>query len=295
MKKRKQAIDLNQRGIELEEHGRHDEAILFYRQAHVADPSWSVPLYNLGLVFKRQKRWEESLEFNQRAAALAPDDDAAWWNLGIAATALGRWDVARQAWRGYKIPIPDGEGPIDFPCGFGPIRLNPDSEGEVVWAYRLDPARAELASIPLPESRHRWRDIILNDGAPVGYRQYGGQELPVFNALELLQASPFGTYVATIAMFGDREQIARLAQTAERLEGSAEDWTTSTKIICKACSEGRPHEMHDTAAPPADGVHVVGVAARSREHASEILFVWESGEEDVEVQSLDDALEPGPS
>ena len=85
-------------------------------------------------------------------------DKAAWWNLGIAATALGRWDVARSAWRGFGINMPKGDGPIDFPCGTCPIRINPDGDAEVVWAERIDPARAELLSIPFPESNHRWKD-----------------------------------------------------------------------------------------------------------------------------------------
>ena len=236
---------------------------------------------------------EESLEHNRRAAALDPKNQAAWWNMGIAATALGRWDAARAAWKGFGIDVPDGQGPIDLPCGYGPIRINPDGDAEVTWAYRLDPARAELASIPFPESGHRWKDVVLNDGAPNGYRQYKGQELPVFDALELLERSPFGTYVAHVKMPDRRDYLVQLAERAADLEGSAEDWSTSVRIICKACSEGRPHEVHDTKAAPADGVHLIAIAARDRKHASNLLHVWESGLDEVRVESLDEALAPG--
>src|SRR5262249_40245091 len=145
------------------------EAIELYQRAVRTAPAWPAPLYNLGLLFKNERQWQESLDYNRRATTIDPKYQAAWWNLGIAATALGRWDMARRAWRGFGIEVPSGDGPIELPCGYGPIRLNPKGDAEVVWAYRIDPARAVLASIPFPESKHGWRDVVLNDGAPTGY------------------------------------------------------------------------------------------------------------------------------
>jgi tetratricopeptide (TPR) repeat protein len=292
MRQRKRAAQLNALAGELQEQGEPDRAIELYLQADAADPTWSVPLYNLGLLFKNQRQWDESAKYNRRATTVDPKNEAAWWNLGIAATALGRWELARQAWRGFGIQVPDGEGPIDFPCGFGPFRLNPDGDGEVVWAYRLDPARAEIASIPLPESGFRWSDVVLNDGAPVGYRKYKGKNVPVFNVIHLLEASRFGTYVAHVAMPPEHEHLVRLAEVAERLEGAAEDWSTSVRILCKACSEGRAHKEHDTQAAPADGFHVLGVAARDREQAEAILSTWTEGVDGIRIESLEVVLEP---
>jgi tetratricopeptide (TPR) repeat protein len=295
MTKREKAADVNRLGLELKEQGRLNDAARLLRKAAALDPSWDAPLYNLALLYKHQKRWKQALKYNREATALNPGNDAAWWNLGIAATALGQWDLARQAWRSFGIEVPDGEGPIDFPCGFGPIRLAPDGDAEVVWAYRLDPARAELASIPFPESGHRWRDVVLNDGAPCGYRQFRGQEGPVFNALQLLEASPFGTYVARVTMPAEGQAAGQLAEIAARLEGSAEDWSTSVRILCKACSEGRPHGEHDREATPPAGQHLVGIAARNCKHATAILAQWEAEAEGVHVESPDCALAPGPS
>jgi tetratricopeptide (TPR) repeat protein len=293
MKRRRLAVAANQLGLKAKEKGRLQEAQEHYQRAVALDPTWSVPLYNLGLLFKEQRQWEQSLDYNQRATALDPSSEAAWWNLGIAATALGRWDVARAAWRGFGIKIPEGEGPLDFPCGYGPIRLNADGDGEVVWAHRIDPARAVISNIPLPESRHRWQDVVLNDGAPVGYRTYKGKEIPVLNALQLLEASAFGTFVARVQMPNRRDYLLKLAEIAEKGEGSAEDWSTSVRMICKACSEGRLHETHDTQAAPPEGTHLIALAARDRAHASSILSAWESRMEDVHVEWLDDAVPPG--
>jgi hypothetical protein len=293
MTKRERAQRLNGKAMRLEERGRLKEAVELYRRAAEVDPGWAAPLYNLGLLYKNRGKWSLSLCYNRRAAEVDPRDEAAWWNLGIAATALGRWSIARRAWRACGIAVPDGDGPVDFPCGFGPIRLHPQGEAEVVWAHRIDPARAVLASIPFPESNHGWKDVVLNDGAPTGYRQYQGREVPVLDALELLERSPFGTYVARVALPPGRRRIAKLADVADEREGSAEDWSTSVRLLCRACSEGRPHEDHDTEAAPPDRVHWIGIAARSLKHAAEILSAWESGSPGAGVESLEEALAPG--
>jgi tetratricopeptide (TPR) repeat protein len=192
LSKRKRAGRANARGRKLSEKGDNSGAIKQYLDAIALDPTWAAPAYNLGLVYKYAGQWQASLESNLRATELAPEDQANWWNLGIAATALGQWDVARRAWRGAGIDVPDGEGPLDFPCGFNPIRLNPDGEGETVWSERLDPARARLSNIPM--ANYCFGDVVLNDGAAVGYRELNGDEVPVFNCLALLEPSSLSTW-----------------------------------------------------------------------------------------------------
>jgi tetratricopeptide (TPR) repeat protein len=288
MNKREQAEEFNAVARALHDRGEVDNAIALYKKAAAVDPSWSVTLFNLGLVFKQQRRWKESLQYNRQATEIDPRHEAAWWNLGIAATALRRWQVARSAWRGFGIDVPAGKGPLDFPCGSTPIRINPDGQAEVVWANRLDPARAALISIPFPESGHRWGDVVLNDGAPNGYRRSDGREYPVFDALELLDQSPFATYVARVRMPNKEAYIDDLTRQAAELEGNAEDWSTSTAVICKACSEGRPHERHDHERKPLKGAHLIGIAARNRDHATEILHAWETGKKGIRIEWLAD-------
>jgi hypothetical protein len=293
MTKKEKAAQLNGRANNLEERGALKQAIKLYQRAARVDPHWPSPLYNLGLLFKNERRWAKSLQYNRRATAVDPKLEPAWWNLGIAATALGRWDLARLAWQAYGLEVPGGDGPVDFPCGYSPIRLDPEGDAEIVWANRIDPARAVLASIPFPESKHCWGDVVLNDGAPNGYRTYQGQEVPVLDALQLLERSVFGTYMACVTLRPGRKRLVKIAKVAAGLGGSAEDWSTSTRLLCRACSEGRLHESHDTAAAPPDGVHWIGIAARSRRHAAKILSAWEAGTNGIKVESLDEALPRG--
>jgi tetratricopeptide (TPR) repeat protein len=282
---RERAEARNERGRQLDRKGRTREAIREYELAREADPDWSVPHYNLGLIYKYAGDWRRSLECNQRAAALDPADQAGWWNLGIAATALGEWREARRGWRGCGIDVPEGDDPLDFPCGRTPVRLRPREDAEVVWSQRLDPARASILNIPFPESGFRWKDVVLNDGAPNGYRMLEDQEVPVFDCLALLERSAFSTFVAEVEMAsaGDADQLAELAASCGL---AAEDWSTSVEVLCKACSEGRPHARHDHAAPDVKGPHRIAIAARCMEDVRKLVDDWRAQARSVRILSI---------
>jgi tetratricopeptide (TPR) repeat protein len=267
------ADSLNSLGNDLLDEGRLPEAEAAFMRAAEADPTWYAPWYNLGLLYKRQHRWRESVQASQRAVECNATTEA-WWNLGIAATAIENWQVARRAWRGCGITIPDGDGPLDLNLGLVPIRLNPEKDAEVVWAHRIDPARAIIASVPLQASGYAEGDLVLHDGVPNGRRIVDGRSVPVFDVLERLTRSPRRSHEAWIdaASPGD---VDILRSMAEALEMSIEDWTDSLEIICKACSEGIPHERH---APPQTGEWVtrrrVGISALTADAAIEILERW---------------------
>jgi len=271
---------LNEKGLALKAQGRWEEAVTCYEAAIRASPDWAVPWFNLGLVYKHQRQWESSFRFNRKALELDPRDEAARWNLGIAATALGDWPTARYAWRGFGMKIPDGKGPIDENFGMIPIRIQPMAVSEVVWAVRLDPARAMLDSVPLPESHRRWRDLVLNDGEPKGYRVWNGSEVPVLEEIELLAPSSFNTFAVEMSCEKPEHRDA-LLQTLNQLdEVRAEDWTANVRFICKACSEGRPHAHHSQGTSASAGEwqrdRRLGVAARNAERIRPALDQWSS-------------------
>jgi tetratricopeptide (TPR) repeat protein len=102
------AIRYDQKGSELRDAGDVDGAIRYYEKAIRHAPQWSVPWYNLGLVYKYERQWQESFRCNAEAVELDPSDEAAIWNMGVAATALGWWPEARSAWRQFGIRISEG-------------------------------------------------------------------------------------------------------------------------------------------------------------------------------------------
>lgn len=293
--KRGRASSANERGRELDRLGQTSEAVDEYSRACNIDPEWAVPRYNLGLVYKYARRWELSLEHNLRASQLDPDDQAGWWNLGIAATALGRWDVARFAWRGAGVDVPDGDGPIDYPCGTAPIRLNPDGAAEVVWSERLDPARALVRNIPLADSGFRFRDVVLNDGAGTGWRKLNGVDVPVFNCLDLLRPSRFSTWVAEVELDSadatNAESLDRLRELAEERELAAEDWSSSLRLLCKACSEGAPPSDHDHPSVDLGGRRRLAIAAPDGDVARRLLDDWRASADKVTLVEFELALD----
>ena len=265
------AEELNDRGRALDEAGDSCAAESAYRAAIAAAPHWAAPYYNLGLLYKYQSRWRNSLELNQRAAAVDPENEAAWWNLGIAATALGEWAEARRAWAKCGMKVPPGDGPPDFNFGITPVRLDPNGDGEVVWAHRIDPARAEILSVPLPASPHNAGEIVLTDGAADGYRKVRDVEYPVFNVLGVLQPSALRKYIIELAAV-DRAAVEALEGLAIELGGAAEDWGSTTNILCSECSRGVPHEHKESPEHPAHP-HC-GLAARDDDHAEHIIQTW---------------------
>ena len=264
------AEELNDLGSRLSEEGDTAGAEAAYLAAMALDPEWTAPVYNLGLLYKYLGDWNRSLEYNQRATELDSEHEAAWWNLGIAATAVADWREARRAWKGCGMTPPDGDGPPEFGWGMTPVRLDPNGDGEVVWARRIDPARAEIDSVPLPTSPYRWRDIVLTDGAEEGQRIFQGRVYPVFNALQLLSPSPFLTFVIELGI-EQEEAVKALFALAIGHEMGAEYWGRSTHIMCKACSLGLP-DGHTHQASPANP-HF-GLSARDEGQARALIDKW---------------------
>jgi tetratricopeptide (TPR) repeat protein len=235
------ASDLHQQAQDCED---DEQALALYHQALSLDPDRPATLYNIGLIHKYRGDWSASREFNQRSVSLRPDDEASNWNLAIAATALCDWSTARSCWRRLGIEVGDDEGPIEVDFGLTPVRLNPDADAEVVWSRRIDLVRARITNIPYPGSGFRFGDVVLHDGAAVGSRVWQEREYPVFNVLELHSPSVWTTYELILECRG-AEHIEELTQLLDAEGCKAEDWGSSVRILCKACSEGRPHEHHD--------------------------------------------------
>jgi hypothetical protein len=232
--------------------GRYEDAGALLTRAADLEPWLSESWYNLALLHKFRHDWEQARTAGLRAVALldrapgAPD----WWNVGIAATALQDWPLARRAWQAYGLRMPDsagpggsagstGDGPLEMELGSAAVRLSPEGEAEVVWGRRLDPARVEVLSIPLPSSGRRWGEVVLHDGVPHGERATAdGAAYPVFDEIELWAPSPVPTWLVLLeaATEADRDALERLAADAGF---AAEDWSSSVRLLCRTCSEGR--------------------------------------------------------
>ncbi|MFI7244154.1 tetratricopeptide repeat protein [Streptomyces qinglanensis] len=226
--------------------GRYEDAGALLTRAADLEPWLSESWFNLALLYKFRHDWEQARTAGLRAVALLDRESGApdWWNVGIAATALQDWPLARRAWQAYGLHVPGpshgaaaAEEPTGMQLGSAAVRLSPEGEAEVVWGRRIDPARMEIQSIPLPSSGRRWGEVVLHDGVPHGERTTAaGPSYPVFDEIELWAPSPVPTWVVLLeaATESDRDALERLAADAGF---AAEDWSSSVRLLCRACSE----------------------------------------------------------
>lgn len=252
--------------------GQLREASRLFGSLLERDPTSPHYHYMQGLVHKYLRDWPASLEHNRRSLALREDfDEASHWNAGIAATALGDWRQARAHWGACGIQLPPGEGPVDADFGIVSLRLNPWGDGETLFARRVDVVRAQLLNVPLPTSGFRCGDIVLHDGAATGRREYGQQVVPVFNALQRLEASPYRTFV--VFLESDAAGIDALGALPHPGVASIEDWTESIVHLCLRCSHGLVH-THQADQSDWNRQRNLGIAALAREHVDALLASW---------------------
>lgn len=254
--------------------------------------------YMRGLVLKYQMEWAGSLRDNLQAIALAEEfSQAQHWNAAIAATGLGQWSTARELWAACDITLPEGDGPIDGNFGVAVVRLNPWSAGETVFMRRIDPVRARILNVPLPESGHRFGDIVLHDGAPTGSRFDGEREVHVFNELERLQPSEFQTFVVFVRADSVEDIDALLHASAPGI-GYAEDWTRSIRHYCLRCSYGAPHSHAQEAKEEGEAQwqpeRNLGIAAQSRLSVEKLLKDWAAGNAGRQLDAIETREYPQP-
>lgn len=267
---------LHQQAIDLHDKGEDELALQTYHRALELDWARADTHYNIGLIHKYRGEWAESQKHNQYAVQFDPDDEASNWNLAIAATALRDWRTARDVWQRLGMKIEAGDTPIEADFGTTPVRLNPDENAEVVWARRIDPVRARLLNIPYAESGACFGDVVLHDGAAVGYRERNGREYPVFNVLELFQPSTNSTYEARLRI-GDDRDVEDLMELLDARQIAAEDWSHSVRILCKQCSEGTPHEHHDqsqTTPQEPSGERLIAISGADEAAIRQALADW---------------------
>lgn len=275
-KTKEEAQNLHEKAMALSENDKDEEAITLYKKAIKLDPEKSSSYYNMGLIYKYQCQWDKSLKCNLSAMEIDQENEAAKWNAGIAATALRKWELARSIWQDYGIKLDDNSGQIEVDLGPTPIRLNPEGDAEVVWAQRICPARARIESIPFPESSYHYDDVVLHDGAAVGYRIFNDLEYPVFNALEIFEPSTYKTIIAEIEIESDG-CIEKLEELFSSTKHDFEDWTKNVRNLCRQCSEGKPHSDHDQELISEwQSQRSLGIAVFNSENISEIFDKWEN-------------------
>ena len=275
----------------------HDEALAeqYFLAALAIDEQDAVTNYDLALLYKYQSRWAESLRYNRRAAELNPEDAAAWWNMGIAATAIADWATAAKAWAFFGITLPldavENAAP-DLKLGLIPVRITQGDQVEVLWANRLDSARAQIVSVPLPDCGVRYQDIVLIDGAPRGTRELNGKDVPVFDWLEFWQRANYSTYVIEANIFTELA-VNTLDKLLADSQMALEDWSKLMPMQHQAGGEETQHaqDAASEAKVAWQPERQLGVAALNDQALADVLDAWQAAHPEVEIIEVYNALD----
>jgi hypothetical protein len=228
--------------------------------------------FDAALAYKFLRNWPKAYELGREAARRAPrnEQDPAYWNLGIAATVLRDWVTARDAWLGYGVPLPPGEGEIVEDFGVACLRIETREGQEVVWARRLCPTRARVVSVPFDLTR-RFGEVVLHDGAPNGERYVDGRRYPVFDEIALFTPSEVATLSATVTGSTSGDLDALLGSFTDRDLGA--ELVGSGQMLCKCCSEGAQQVNRHVPV----GRHTVLLGAPER-RARALLDAWRAAD-----------------
>jgi hypothetical protein len=247
-----------------------DAALLYEQVATQApdDPRIGHWWYDAALAQKFLRNWSEAHRLGILAAANTPRgrQDPAFWNLGIAATIQRDWPTARDAWDGFGITLPPGDGPIEGNFGRACVRLTSTVGAEVVWVERICPTRARVVNVPFDVSR-RYGEIVVHDGEPKGDRVVGDRTYRVFDELVLFESSPVPTLAVTVTVANPADLNALSDLFSARNFGF--EPLGNGKVLCRCCSEGSVEHGPTVLS----GVQQCLVAA-PLDRAREVLDAW---------------------
>lgn len=270
----KQATYLFQKAQEYDQRGDHYHAVKIYKKIIKLAPAWAEPYRCMGEIYKARKEWKPSFYYTQKALENNPSDEIAWWNLGIIATALKKWQLARGAWNRVGYALRENDKAIELELGAVPIRLNPKHQPEIVWAHRIDPVRARIASIPAPSSGKCFRDLVLFDTEHRGYRILKGKRIPVFDELQVIKRSGYQTYQVTLetAQFSEVEVLDQLCFDADL---GFDNWTKATRTLLNKNANFLPEYYNENLQKETSYSHyIVAMAALSEQEVAEVLNNW---------------------
>jgi len=247
--------------------GSHNDAEALTRMKHAIelDPKEGSLWFRLGLLHKWRGQWNEGVAANQRAIDLGHDHQGVRWNLMICAMGAGDYDRALTINKemGMKIErgvdgMPDGR--------FGPVQVRVSSLGEGIdpkahvvgtdpdfenlWIDRRSLCHGIVVNATVHDLPVDYGDVVLFDGAPVGYRVDGDERIPRFPLLQILREGAYHRFWF-IAQQPRGGQVQALSDEKNAWTFYVHD--EQVRMLCHACArnekEGHNHERDEKTEP----------------------------------------------
>jgi tetratricopeptide (TPR) repeat protein len=237
-------------------------------------PDWSAPFSLLSLIYKNRNEWHPAMYYSRKAITLNPFDEEAWKNLAISATALKKWLTVRKAWNHLGYDFPEKNKIIKMNLGNVPVRINPNDRPEIIWATKIDPARAYIASVPQPSSERRFRDLILIDHTASGYFVKDGKRMPVYNELQLLKPSQKWTFIAFLDTNNPMDVLA-LDQLCAKAKLGFDNWSKATRHLLTRHKNSLPEYFDESMIQNYESdKYLIAISAEWQREVREILEAW---------------------
>lgn len=235
------------------------EALMRMRRAVDARPDDGELWYKLGLLHKWRGRWPEGVEANRRALELGNDTEGVRWNLAICATGARDGALALQMARSFGAKVEDGDDGL--PTGrFEHVQVRVSTLGEGIdprahvvgtennfenlWIERKSLCHGVIINATINDLVVDYGDVVLFDGAPVGYRTAGERRVPRFPLLQRLSEGEYHRFWF-IAQQPKSEAMQQLSDPNEA-------WTfyvhsEQVRWLCRGCATNEPDAPHEHA------------------------------------------------
>jgi len=251
-------------------------AVKLYKKVVRLAPHWSLPYHFLSLFYRQRNEWKPSFHYSQKATETNPEDKTAWHILATSATALRRWQIARKAWNELGFEFRQTNKILDLDLGLIPVCINPKTKPEIIWARQIDPARAQIESIPQPASGRRYKEIILIDNQPVAHRRLRDKRVPIWEELESIRLSAYDTY-AVILETDEKSKVDILDKLCFDAEIGFDNWSKATRQFQIRNQGILPEYFGADIFAKVHGntnYQLIALAAKSAIEVKEVLYAW---------------------
>lgn len=267
-----EARRLYEEALKYDESGDVYNAIKLYKRVVKLADGWFLPYSRLQMIYKARQEWKPAYHYTKRALALDTKHTGLWWDLGIAATALKKWRIAKSVWNKFAAPFtfPENKRSTFSIC------LTYNGQFELIWVRPLCPARAEILSIPQPESQRCYGDLILYDRRELkGYNVANNRKMPIFDYLGLWKHSKYSTFSCWLHT-DNQKDVQALETLCQNAGMGFENWSNNTWNSSKNIRKKKPEfynlpELNNHSSEK----QWIAIAAISRREVEKTLGTWQ--------------------
>lgn len=240
-------------------------AVKLYKRCIKVAPEAVEPYVCLAEIYKKRAEWKPALHYAKKALSMDASLADTWWTLGITAVALGKERLAKSVWSKFGSSKPRG--------ALISLQLTHSGIFEMIWAKPLDPARAQITSIPHPDSDRHYLDIVVFDRQVIGYNVANRRRYPVHAELGIQQRSLYFTFSCWLET-PDKKDIQTLERLCVEAHLGFEIWSKAAKVQKRAYHDKLQEFYSGDLFQKEEENLLIAIAARQEAHVERVLSAW---------------------